>query len=94
MLLQLLGLLGLLLLLMIVFCLTVAPDDDVANEPSEEPCDEPSGTRTLPGYCDYCDFLESAPAGPAAAAETRAGRDTVFPGHEDLLLPVLAVLRS
>ncbi len=42
----------LLLLLMIVFCLTVAPDDDITDEPSEERCDESSGARTVnhPAY--------------------------------------------
>ncbi len=27
---------------------TVVPDDDLVEEPFEEPCDEPSGTRTPP----------------------------------------------
>ncbi len=48
MLLQVLELLELLLLLMNVFYSTVVPDDDVADEPSEEPYDQPFGTRTPP----------------------------------------------
>ena len=28
--------------------MTVVPDDDLVEEPFEEPCDEPSGTRTPP----------------------------------------------
>ena len=64
MLLQLLVLLLLLLLLMNVFCSTVASDDDVANEHSEEPCHQPSGARTPPTPDVYhshapppCNFL-------------------------------------
>jgi hypothetical protein len=48
MLLQLLGLLLLLLLLMNAFCSTVVLDDNVADETSEVPCDQLSGTRTPP----------------------------------------------
>ena len=28
--------------------MTVVPDDDLVEEPFEDPCDEPSGTRTPP----------------------------------------------
>ena len=28
--------------------MTVFPDDDLVEEPFEEPCDKPSGTRTPP----------------------------------------------
>ena len=60
--------------------MTVVPDDDLVEEPFEEPCDEPSGPRTPPTPDVSPSHAPPPPPPPPPLRQRRRARAaTVFP---------------